>query len=241
MKEKLFVVGDVHGEYDLLEKLLQHWNKEEETLVFLGDLADRGPESKRCFLLVKELVETYQAVCISGNHEVLFLDFLQFPQKKFSHYVMNGGYATLESLFYSGVLEENTPEQLADKIQSDYADLVRFLKALPFYYETDYCLCVHAGVNLDLEDWRETEPSDFVWMREAFFQHEKALEKLIVFGHTPVQYLHKNGFQTHIWYQNHKLNIDGGAAYEGSLHGVVISKNGLEKDYQIFHPNHRWE
>lgn len=43
--EKVFVIGDIHGSFDLLEKLLTYWNPEEEQLVFLGDYIDRGPDS----------------------------------------------------------------------------------------------------------------------------------------------------------------------------------------------------
>lgn len=239
MREKLFIVGDIHGEYHLLEQLLRHWNEEEEELVFLGDLADRGPDSRECFLKVKELVEQGRAVCVSGNHEVMFLNWLQSPQDRFSAYMMNGGRATVESLLYSGVLEEKEPDELAERIQAEYGDLIAFLKEIPLYYETDFAICVHAGVDLDLEDWRQTAPSDFVWLREPFFNHETTPDKLIIFGHTPVQYLYQNTSQTHVWYRNNKLNIDGGAAYGGALHGAVVSKNGLEADYQIFHPDHR--
>ena len=45
-KEKVFVVGDVHGQITMLDELLQYWNREEEQLIFLGDLADRGENSK---------------------------------------------------------------------------------------------------------------------------------------------------------------------------------------------------
>lgn len=240
MKEKLFIVGDIHGEYQLLEKLLKHWREEEEQLVFLGDLADRGPDSQQVFLKVKELVDSKGAVCLKGNHELMLLNWLENPEAKFNNYVMNGGRATLESLFYPGVLEERTSQQLAADFKEKYADLVAFLKWLPLYYETDFAICVHAGINLDLDDWRQTEPTDFVWMREAFFNHDKSPEKLVVFGHTPVQYLHQDPYQSQVWYRHNKLDIDGGAAYEGALHGVLVSASGLEADYQIFHPNRLW-
>lgn len=241
MTDKLFVVGDLHGEYQLLEQMLRHWNPEEETLVFLGDLADRGPQSKECFLKVKELVDGGQAVCLSGNHEVMLLDWLSHPQEKFGIYVRNGGHATLESLLYQGVVTEKSPEELAQLVWDQYGDLIAFLKELPLYYETDFAICVHAGINLDIEDWRQTDPAEFVWLREAFYNHPKEPEKLVVFGHTPLPYLHQQIDQTHLWYRRNKLAIDGGAAYEGALHGVVISEAGLEADYQIFHPSHRWQ
>ncbi|MEX2783726.1 metallophosphoesterase [Streptococcus sp. H49] len=239
MKEKVFAVGDVHGEYDMLEELLRHWNPEQEQLVFLGDLGDRGPDAKNCFLKVHQLVQTAGAVCVSGNHEDMLLNWLAAPKKEIGLYLLNGGRTTIESFFHEGILTEKSPQEIAQLFEADYPDLLDFLRQLPLYYEHDVCLCVHAGVNLDLADWRQSSRYDFIWSREEFFAKEASLDKLIVFGHTPLPYLHQNASQTHLWYRNNKLNIDGGAAYGGSLHGVVISEHGLEADYQIFSKNYR--
>ncbi|MFZ2505328.1 MAG: metallophosphoesterase, partial [Trichococcus flocculiformis] len=54
MKDEVFVVGDVHGEITLLKKLLEKWDREKQQLIFIGDLGDRGENSKACFLLAKE-------------------------------------------------------------------------------------------------------------------------------------------------------------------------------------------
>ncbi|AXQ78200.1 serine/threonine protein phosphatase [Streptococcus chenjunshii] len=238
MKEKLFIIGDVHGEYAMLEELLRHWNPADEQLVFLGDLGDRGPDPKNCFLKVYELVQTAGAVCVSGNHEDMLLNWLADPKKEIGLYLLNGGRTTIESFFYQGILAEKSPQEIAQLFEKDYSDLLLFLKNLPLYYESDFCLCVHAGVNLDLADWRQSSRYDFIWSREEFFAKDAALDKLTIFGHTPLPYLHQNTGQTHLWYHNNKLNIDGGAAYGGSLHGVVISDGRLQADYQIFSKNY---
>lgn len=241
MKEKLFVVGDVHGEYTLLEKLLKLWNEESEQLVFLGDLADRGPDSKKVFECVKQLVDDNRAICISGNHEDILLKWLDDPIENFDWYLRNGGQATLENLLYEGVLNELSPDVVAKQIKEQYADLVYFLANLPLYYETDYCICVHAGIDFSLNDWKETSRRDFLWIREPFHQASNTLDKYIVFGHTPVQSLHSKLTDTQLWYMDKKIGIDGGAVYNGALHGLVLSKEGIEADYQIIHPKHRWE
>lgn len=241
MVDKLFIVGDIHGEYDLLEKLLKLWDSQTEQLVFLGDLADRGPKSKQCFLKVKELVETEQAICLSGNHEDILVKWLESPEEHFDWYLRNGGQATIESLLYVGVIEEETPLEMAQQIKFRYADLIQFIKQLPLYYETDYCVCVHAGVNLSLDNWKETSRRDFIWIREPFHEAKNTLNKYIVFGHTPVQSLHSKLTDTHLWYSDKKIGIDGGAVYHGALHGLVLSQHGIEANYQIMHAQHRWE
>jgi len=74
------VVGDVHGELDALRALLRHLgygadgaHPQGRTLVFVGDLCDRGPDSPGVIALVRQLVEDGRAAAVLGNHEVNLL------------------------------------------------------------------------------------------------------------------------------------------------------------------------
>ena len=80
-----FAIGDVHGKADMLDELLQHWDGRSQ-LVFLGDLIDRGEDSRAVLERVKNLVDQKGAVCLSGNHEYMFLTWLDNPEKSYDHY-----------------------------------------------------------------------------------------------------------------------------------------------------------
>jgi hypothetical protein len=76
----LDVVGDIHGEIDALESLLNHLgyradgsHPDGRRLVFVGDLVDRGPDSPAVLRRVRDLVSAGQAQCILGNHELNLL------------------------------------------------------------------------------------------------------------------------------------------------------------------------
>lgn len=76
----LDIIGDVHGEIEPLRRLLKALGYDEQgehadnrTLVFVGDLADRGPDSVSVVLLVRELCKRGRALCIAGNHELNLL------------------------------------------------------------------------------------------------------------------------------------------------------------------------
>ena len=76
----LDIVGDVHGELDALETLLERLGYDAggvhpagRTLVFVGDLCDRGPDSPGVVALVQRLVESGRAVAALGNHELNLL------------------------------------------------------------------------------------------------------------------------------------------------------------------------
>ena len=45
MKSLLYAIGDVHGKYELFEKLIHYYDPKIHQLVLLGDLNDRGPRN----------------------------------------------------------------------------------------------------------------------------------------------------------------------------------------------------
>ncbi|HEY5838735.1 MAG TPA: metallophosphoesterase, partial [Pyrinomonadaceae bacterium] len=77
---KTFVVGDIHGRCAQLRGLLDLLPRDEatDTLVFLGDLIDRGPDVPGCVERVSKLCrENPERVrCLRGNHEQMLLDFI---------------------------------------------------------------------------------------------------------------------------------------------------------------------
>ena len=76
MKPFIYAIGDVHGKYDLFEKLVKEYDPLLHQLVLIGDLNDRGSKTKECFLLGMGLVKETGAIYLRGNHEEYFLDFL---------------------------------------------------------------------------------------------------------------------------------------------------------------------
>jgi hypothetical protein len=76
----LDIVGDVHGEITALQQLLHSLGYDadgnhsgQRTLVFVGDLGDRGPDSPATYSLVHSLWQSSRAVCVLGNHELNLL------------------------------------------------------------------------------------------------------------------------------------------------------------------------
>lgn len=238
--KKLFVIGDVHGEYQLFTSLLMDFHEESHQLVLIGDLLDRGKDSKKCLLLGKELVEKYQAVYLKGNHEDLFLNFLKDPEERYKNYLLNGGGETIESLLHAGAVEEYSATEISLMIQSRYKSLITFLEALPYFYEWHQYLCVHAGVNLELTDWRHTTNRDYLWIRKEFHEGKNRTNRKIIFGHTPTMYLHKEMTETKLWQSDDKIGLDGGGVYGGSIHGVIFDREGILQDIQVFN-EHKWE
>lgn len=241
MKKYVYAIGDIHGEYELFKKLLAYFDSKQHQLVLMGDLNDRGKRSKECLLLGKNLVEKFGAIYLRGNHEEYFLQFLTKPEDWFASYLHNGGKETIESLLHKGACEEYSPTEIAMMIRSRYRDLVDFLTQRPLYYEWEDYIFVHAGVDLTKEDWHDTAPADFIWIREPFHNGKNRTDKKIVFGHTITPMLHGDMMTTDLWLSDNKIGIDGGGVFGGSIHGVVFGKSGIVQDIEYQNLSGPWQ
>ena len=118
---KSFIIGDVHGCFAELEQLLEKLPKSnEDKLYFVGDLIDKGPDSVK----VLKLVGNLKAKVVKGNHEVEFLDYVEFEER---------GHACFEQI----------KRDLGDDLQ-DYLD---WMESWPYFYEEKDFIVVHAGLN----------------------------------------------------------------------------------------------
>ena len=61
------------------------------SLLFLGDLIDRGEDSRRVLEMVKDLVDNQGAICLSGNTSICFWLGSNDPEESYDHYRRNGG------------------------------------------------------------------------------------------------------------------------------------------------------
>ncbi|MHC5247826.1 metallophosphoesterase family protein [Enterococcus sp. LJL90] len=241
MLKLVYAISDIHGQLDLFEKLLADFDPQLHHLVLIGDLNDRGPQSKACLLKGQELVEEFGATYLRGNHEEYLLQFLNSPEDWFAGYVRNGGGETINSLLHPGATLEYSPTEIAMMIRSRYQDLVKFLMERPLYYEWEKYLFVHAGVDLTKADWHDTSDRDFLWIREPFHQGKNNTGKTIVFGHTITPQLHGDMETTDLWQEDDKIGIDGGAIFGGSVHGVIFDAKGIVQDIEYQNMNGPWQ
>lgn len=154
---------------------------------------DRGSKSKQTLECVMELVNL-EASALRGNHDQMFLDFINSDNpKRAQHYMMNGGQVTLETYvgkdhFENGVTMENL-ESAKSYIKTYYQDHIDFISGLLYYVETDNHLFIHAGIDPGLDDWRDTLEYDMIWIHDAFFRAEHPYDFTVVHGHTPAQFI----------------------------------------------------
>ena len=182
-----YVIGDIHGRPSLVEQLFKNvpWDLSSDKIVFLGDLIDRGNDAPAVVDMVMDLTRSNpNVIVLRGNHEQMMLDCLDYGDLQWL-IPENGGLATLSA--YGFELEEL--KDVSDiKIPEDH---VAFFRSLPFYHEDEQAIYVHAGL-IPGEAASETDPDVLVWTRDLdFFKGYDG--KLCFFGHTPTQYLPRDG------------------------------------------------
>ena len=202
-------IGDIHGHRKPLEDLLSRVLPElqpDDTLVFLGDYIDRGPDSRGCVehILQLKAEAKCQVVTLLGNHEQWMLRSLRDP-KRHSWLVGMEGFETVQSYSVEAVdvlkraMAEYGPRLFFEKVALPYeaffdampAEHMRFFEELKPFHQTSDVVCVHAGADLDgIFDPNEVDVH--VW-GPLGFPEEYAGNHTVVYGHRDNAILDGNG------------------------------------------------
>lgn len=156
------VIADIAGQYKTLLALLDKMPDDEP--VSVGDLVDRGPQSK-------EVLEFFMnnGRAIMGNHEHMMLDTC-FDRGYYSRGIwqMNGGDATLKS-FGASDADVISWGMLPRQFVPD--EVLEWVGGLPLYLEIDDCLISHSFPDGDLKAACELgksiddAPHSIIWNR----------------------------------------------------------------------------
>ena len=206
----IWVIGDVHGFFITFQKLVEKLQlKENDIVVMIGDLIDRGPRSAQVVNYVKTTKNFY---CIRGNHEQMMIDGFKpnkigfFNQRDLSSvsWYREGGNTTESS--YIRQYKNNL-----DMVLSKASDDVDWMNNLPTEIVLDDWRFVHAGYdqNHDVEDQDE---SNHMWVREQFYTSRKPIDpnRTIIFGHTVTFIdLHKDDSKAGLVWSSEVILDDG--------------------------------
>lgn len=219
---RTLVMGDIHGHLSKFIELLDKVNyvPGKDRLVLLGDYVDRGPDSKGVLDKLIELAQYDNVHALKGNHEDLMEDAIFFGYD--IDWINNGGMSTLYSYLDEKLETFGFNDYLSMKknFQDNYKEHMAFIKKLPLYFEDEEHIFVHAGIHPDYaKAWQYQPTRHFMWVRERFYQSSNLTGKTIVFGHTPVRYIHGSD---DIWFRHDKIGVDGGCFSGGQLNCLII-------------------
>ncbi len=207
---RTFAIGDIHGDLLALERVLSRLPKLRgtDTLVFVGDYLDRGPYSAEVVALLRALPEKTPAkvVCLRGNHEDAWLQVIDAGWTDFVVPRGNGCLETLRSFKGQPMPKEDDGVEIPELKELAAAkffpsEVVAWMRSLPFFYEDQHAVYVHAGLprkkapeatpeaEVPFAHPSEVDPQRILlWLRDRdFFANYRG--KLVVFGHTTTKQL----------------------------------------------------
>lgn len=196
-----FVIGDIHGRFDLLEKAMDQIEDYSNSgkVIFLGDLVDRGFQSNEVIQMIKDGPSdptSWEWIVLCGNHDDMMIQGY-YDDYHAGHWIGNGGGSTIAS--YTNDYGNFTMESH-----------VEWLKTLPYYYEDRLRYYVHGGLESNKTP-QDSNPEILMWLRygelEMGYRHQSG--KHLVHGHTPVE----SGPITYVG----RTNMDTLAYYNGRL------------------------
>jgi len=202
---RVFAIGDIHGEAEKLSVALSHLTarvRPYDTVVFLGDYIDRGPNSSDVIQqLIKFKKRHGQTVFLRGNHEDMFLrTYIEPDDQKEMRWIANGGHTTLMSFKAHG---RNDWRRRMPRWA------LEFISDTQMEFLSERYHFVHAGILPPGTESGLAPGQDIrLWIREPFLKSNFTQGRTIVFGHT----IQHSGVPL---VQQNKVGLDTGACVPG--------------------------
>jgi serine/threonine protein phosphatase 1 len=207
MTNYTYAIGDIHGQLDLLEELMQkigaHTTETVSgtaTIVFLGDYVDRGPQSAHVVEYLRGLTDDNKLrhILLKGNHEDMMVNVDDY-------WIPNGGHATIASY------QTLYPMVWADRMTKD----AEWMNGLPARYQDEHRVYVHAALD-HTRPFDEQKELVNLWSRYDKNEDHDFFGKHVVHGHTP---------QKKPLLLANRTNIDTGACFKGGVLTAAVFKD----------------
>lgn len=240
--KRIIAVSDIHGEVTYLDGVLKKAGySNDDILVIVGDLIEKGRESLKTVRYVLRLMEENPNIYVTmGNVDLYrlchFYDDTEEGNRDFigglrwtKDYWKNGFFLDILDEMGIGLekLDEENIVAIKTRIKEQYRKELDFLWNLPTLIEMGKFIFVHGGIPTDsLEMLTESEP--FVYLKiDAFMERDVKFEKTVVVGHWPTCLYRNDIYCMNPMFHYHKriIAIDGGCAIKkhgGQLNALLI-------------------
>lgn len=225
--ERVYAVGDIHGRLDLFAELIAAIDADDArrgpadtTVVLLGDLIDRGPDSAGVIAAARAWGERRKVRVLHGNHEEMFLASFE-DADVLRHFLRYGGKETVLSYpidrnGYRELSLEELQQRMRAAVPQEDLD---YLRATEDAIVIGDYLFVHAGIRPGVP-LAEQKTRDLRWIRERFIAHEGHHDHVVVHGHT---------ITAEVEEMPNRIGIDTGAFMSGRL--TALGLEGSQRWY----------
>lgn len=170
MNYPIIAIGDLHGQTDFLKRLivklraLPEWDT--ASLMFLGDLVDRGPDPKGTVELLRQLLEEKPgSECVIGNHDLGFISATGIVGEPIPYWVQRWSYYHDHVTTFRSYLGREPQylnyddwtsdlQQLRDAVPESHR---KFFAARPWVVEAEGHIFMHNGLSPELDEPATTQ------------------------------------------------------------------------------------
>jgi Calcineurin-like phosphoesterase len=193
-------IGDVHGNLAALDDLLSRIMLEisaEDTVVFLGDYIDRGPDAKGCIQRIIDFRRSAKGLVVTllGNHEEWLLRTYE-DHTRHSWLLGMEGFQTVRSYSATAAAtlreeaEKAGPRLVLERVPLPYeiffeavpVEHTTFLTNLQTFCRTPDAVCVHGGLDPGAGRVEEQRSEDLIWGTDGFPERYLG-EEFVLYGH----------------------------------------------------------
>ena len=244
---RVYAIGDVHGQSSQFRTLLDAFESDasetqSSTLITLGDLVDRGPDSIGAIdAAIAAAVRGFsKTVPLMGNHEqMLRLTLAGQSLGDFLLWQMNGAESTIEELGSVPLDIGSGAARFGQDLREAFGTTrVKFMNSLESHHVEGNLLFVHAGVHPRkslkrhfAQPWHSVTEDHWTWIRFPFLSTpHPARGKIVVHGHTPVHLLNAADNSTNSEFDPHlirdgRMNLDAGSYATSNVAGAIFERN----------------
>ncbi|HJR83185.1 MAG TPA: metallophosphoesterase family protein [Sphingomicrobium sp.] len=222
---RAYAIGDIHGRLDLLDRMLEKIETDQAarkpartSIVFLGDLIDRGPQSAGVVERLRNYRPSFaKTVFLMGNHEEVLLRILAGEMDILPDWLRFGGAECARSYGVDPAdLECREPAAALRLLRRAIPkEHIKFLSGFADTASFGGYLFVHAGIRPGVPLDRQAG-KDLRWIRGPFLEDESDHGRIVVHGHTITEEVDE---------RRNRIGLDTGAYWSGVLTAV-----GLEGD-----------
>lgn len=204
-------IGDVHGNRAALDDLLGRLGSElqsGDTVVFLGDYIDRGPDTRGCIESILRLRSAgrVNVVTLAGNHEDWLLRTIRDPHRH-SWLIGMDGFDTIASYSRAAAdvlrcaADAAGPRLIMDELPLPYGefltavppDHLAFLQSLRLVHRADGAIFVHGGLDPAVKALEEQSREALLWGTTTFLS-EYVGSATVIYGHWDNARLDESGW-----------------------------------------------
>lgn len=228
-QRRIIAISDIHGNLPLFQRLLAQvgYKPDEDALLLLGDLIEKGPYSLKTLRYIMELAKHPHVHVLMGNCDFICKNIVHRYNLDFIQTVLQQRKASLlhemAACLHISIGADNDMEELCTTLLTHFQKELAWVDALPQVLYDERYIFAHAGI---VDEQRFGDDFREVLTYPHFLLHGGPFERYVIVGHMPVsEYCTAiASFAPIVNEERHIIAIDGGniVKQSGQLNAFLI-------------------